>query len=145
METKATTVNNVGAGSANDAQLGDKGLPWPPKGYAWYVVSVLTAAYTLSFVDRQVLGLLLESIRRDLSLTDTQVSLLVGSAFALFYARSFQTTFQSRNERVRSRCISWRLPLAPAWPTYWEVPSARPLQTCHSSVYRFSAPEKHGR
>src|SRR5258707_6677112 len=85
METKATTVNNVGAGSANDAQLGDKGLPWPPKGYAWYVVSVLTAAYTLSFVDRQVLGLLLESIRRDLSLTDTQVSLLVGSAFALFY------------------------------------------------------------
>jgi MFS family permease len=36
-------------------------------------------------IDRQVLGLVLEPIRRDLGLTDTQVSFLVGSAFALFY------------------------------------------------------------
>jgi MFS family permease len=59
--------------------------PWPPRRYAWYVAAVLTCAYTLSFIDRQVLGLVLEPIRRQLHLTDTQVSLLAGSAFALFY------------------------------------------------------------
>ena len=58
---------------------------WPAARYAWYVVAVLTAAYTLSYIDRQILGLLLEPIRQDLQLSDTQVSLLVGTAFALFY------------------------------------------------------------
>jgi len=39
-------------------------VPWPRTGYAWRVVAVLTAAYTLSFIDRQILGLVLEPIRR---------------------------------------------------------------------------------
>ena len=60
-------------------------VPWPRTGYAWRVVAILTAAYTLSFIDRQILGLVLEPIRRDLLLSDTQVSLLAGSAFAIFY------------------------------------------------------------
>ena len=60
-------------------------LPWPRRGRGWYVAAILTALYTLSFIDRQMLGLVLEPIRRRLDLTDTQVSLLAGSAFALFY------------------------------------------------------------
>jgi MFS family permease len=59
--------------------------PWPRRIRGWYVAAVLTALYTLSFIDRQVLGLVLEPIRGHLGLTDTQVSLLAGSAFALFY------------------------------------------------------------
>lgn len=59
--------------------------PWPRPRYAWQVVAVLTAAYTLSFIDRQILGLVLEPIRHDLLLSDTQVSLLAGTAFAIFY------------------------------------------------------------
>jgi len=72
-----------------DVATGDRPLnaqnPWPRTGYAWRVVAVLTAAYTLSFIDRQILGLVLEPIRRDLVLSDTQVSLLAGSAFAILY------------------------------------------------------------
>jgi MFS family permease len=42
-------------------------------------------AYVLSFVDRQILNLLVEPIRRDLAINDTQMSLLMGLSFALFY------------------------------------------------------------
>lgn len=75
----------VRAGAAQSG--GDLGLvpAWPRRSHAWYVVIVLTAAYTLSYIDRQVLGLMLEPIRHQMNLSDTQVSLLAGSAFALFY------------------------------------------------------------
>ncbi len=59
--------------------------PWPTPVYAWYVVAVLMLAYTNSFIDRQILSLLIEPIRRDLEISDTQVSLLAGFAFAIFY------------------------------------------------------------
>ncbi|MFC4312641.1 spinster family MFS transporter [Steroidobacter flavus] len=49
--------------------------------YAWYVLFLLTFAYTVAFIDRQVLNLLVEDIKRDLLLTDTQLSLLQGIAF----------------------------------------------------------------
>lgn len=53
--------------------------------YAWYVVAVLMLAYTLSFIDRQILSLLVGPIRADLGISDTGFSLLSGFAFALFY------------------------------------------------------------
>ena len=59
---------------------------WPRPAYAWYVVFVLTVAYTFSFVDRQILSLLVGPIRRDLGLSDTQIGLLQGLAFAVFYS-----------------------------------------------------------
>ena len=58
---------------------------YPNQVYAWYVVSVLTVAYIFSFIDRQILNLLVEPIQQDLNLSDTQISLLQGIAFALFY------------------------------------------------------------
>ncbi len=54
-------------------------------GYAWYTVVLLTVAYIFSFVDRYILGLLVEPIKADLELTDTEIGLLLGPAFALFY------------------------------------------------------------
>src|SRR5580698_11617009 len=54
-------------------------------GYAWYVVFVLMACYTLSFVDRQILSLLVGPIKRDLQVSDTRIGLLQGLAFSLFY------------------------------------------------------------
>lgn len=53
---------------------------------AWYTVSLCMVAYIFSFVDRQVITLLIEPIRADLGITDTQFSLVTGLAFALFYA-----------------------------------------------------------
>lgn len=58
---------------------------YPPRRYSWYVVSVLTITYAVSFVDRQIMALMIEPIRRDLGISDTQVSLLIGLAFAIFY------------------------------------------------------------
>lgn len=54
--------------------------------YPWYVVGALMLAYIVSFVDRQIMALLIEPIRADLHLNDTQFGLLHGLAFALFYA-----------------------------------------------------------
>jgi len=59
--------------------------PYPDVNYSWYVVGVLMLAYTFSFIDRQILSLLVLPIRRDLAITDTQMSLLHGLAFAIFY------------------------------------------------------------
>ena len=59
---------------------------YPAAGYAWYMVILLTLAYICSFIDRYMLGLLVEPIKADLNLTDTQLGLLLGPAFAIFYA-----------------------------------------------------------
>lgn len=53
--------------------------------YAWFVVVILMIAYVFSFVDRQILNLLVGPIRRDLGISDTQMSLLMGFSFAVFY------------------------------------------------------------
>lgn len=53
---------------------------------AWYMVVLLTLAYILSFIDRYALGLLVEPIKADLGLSDTEMSVLLGPAFALPYA-----------------------------------------------------------
>ncbi len=57
----------------------------PRLGYAWYVVFALTAIYMLSFVDRQILSLLVGPMKRDLHISDTRVGLLQGLAFGIFY------------------------------------------------------------
>jgi len=59
--------------------------PWPKPAYAWYVVIVLMMAYAVAYLDRMILSLLIEPIKRDLEISDTQVSLLIGFAFAAFY------------------------------------------------------------
>lgn len=53
---------------------------------AWYMVAVLTLANVSGFVDRQILSLLVVPIKRDLGVTDTQVSLLMGLSFVIFYS-----------------------------------------------------------
>lgn len=54
--------------------------------YTIYVLVCLMAAYMVAFADRIVLSLMIDPVRRDLALTDTQLSLLAGFAFAMFYA-----------------------------------------------------------
>jgi MFS family permease len=52
---------------------------------AWYAVFILTLANISSFIDRQILSLLVKPIKRDLQLTDIEMSLLMGLSFAIFY------------------------------------------------------------
>jgi MFS family permease len=61
--------------------------PAPKAGaYAWYVAALLSLAHLVSFIDRFLMSLLLEPIRHALTLTDTQLGLLHGAAFAILYA-----------------------------------------------------------
>jgi MFS family permease len=58
---------------------------YPARSYAWTVVAILIATAVLSYTDRQVLSLLVDPIRGDLKISDTQISLLLGTAFAVIY------------------------------------------------------------
>lgn len=53
--------------------------------HAWLAVFILTLANVSSFIDRQILALLVKPIKRDLLLSDTEMSLLMGLSFAVFY------------------------------------------------------------
>tara|TARA_R110001599_G_scaffold144698_5_gene326487 strand:+ start:13423 stop:14724 length:1302 start_codon:yes stop_codon:yes gene_type:complete len=50
-----------------------------------YVLTILVIAYTFNFIDRQILGILVEPIRLELGVSDTAMGLLTGLGFALFY------------------------------------------------------------
>ena len=53
--------------------------------YGWYVAFILLIGFTFSFIDRQVLNLLVVPIQNDLNITDTQISALQGLAFVITY------------------------------------------------------------
>lgn len=69
---------------ANKSISLDAGAP-TSGAYPYLVVFVLAVAYMLNFVDRQLLSILVEPIKGDLGLSDTQIGLLTGLMFALFY------------------------------------------------------------
>jgi MFS family permease len=58
---------------------------YPSARMSWSMVTLLTIAYVLSFVDRSIIGLLIEPIKADLHISDEQAGYLMGIAFALFY------------------------------------------------------------
>ena len=74
-------VNPENGGSAAE----DQEQPYPSETYAWYVIAVLFLAYTFAFIDRIIIALLVEPIRDAFQISDTQISLLQGFSFALFY------------------------------------------------------------
>ncbi|MEP4051578.1 MAG: MFS transporter [Litorimonas sp.] len=57
----------------------------PKKGYRTIVLLLLTLVYGFNFIDRQIVGILAPFIQADLALTNTQLGLLIGLAFAAFY------------------------------------------------------------
>ena len=54
--------------------------------YSWYVLGILVLVYVLNFVDRQILSILANDIKKDLGLDDAYLGFLYGTAFAVFYA-----------------------------------------------------------
>lgn len=59
---------------------------WPSPARAYWGLTVLTLALMVATLDRSIISLLVEPIKADLHLTDTQFSLLTGFAFVFFYA-----------------------------------------------------------
>ena len=54
--------------------------------YRYVVLAMLVLSYTFNFLDRQILGILKEPIKQELGLTDTQLGLMGGLAFAMLYS-----------------------------------------------------------
>lgn len=52
----------------------------------WYVVALLATLYVVSYVDRLILTLLVEPIQADMPVSDVQIGLLIGPAFAILFA-----------------------------------------------------------
>ena len=60
--------------------------PMASERYSWFVLITLMIVYVLNFVDRQILSILAEDVKRDLGLTDADLGFLYGTAFGVFYA-----------------------------------------------------------
>jgi MFS family permease len=54
--------------------------------YSWYVLAVLVLVYILNFVDRQIMSILAEDIKKDLQVGDAEIGFLYGTVFGVFYA-----------------------------------------------------------
>ncbi len=59
--------------------------PYASRKQAYYALVILTIVYAFNFIDRQLLAILQESVKADLGLSDSQLGLLTGFAFAVFY------------------------------------------------------------
>jgi MFS family permease len=70
--------------ATNVAGNGDSSS-YPSSFAAWYSVAVLMLIYVFSFIDRTTISLLVEPMKRDLHISDTQIGMLQGLAFALLY------------------------------------------------------------
>lgn len=82
--------------------------------YAWFVVFVLCLASIMSYVDRQIINLLVEPIKADLGINDTQIGLLQGFSFVLIYALvaipvAWAADFGRRTTVIISGIVCWSL------------------------------------
>ena len=77
-------MSATGTSARLDADPGESS--YPSARYAWYVLAIFFLAAILSYTDRLILNLLVDPIRDELQISETQISLLQGAAFAVFYA-----------------------------------------------------------
>jgi hypothetical protein len=57
---------------------------YPPKKLGYYSVAMMSLAQVFAFIDRQIPSMLIEPIKADFSLSDSQIALLGGAAFSIF-------------------------------------------------------------
>ncbi|HEX3913055.1 MAG TPA: MFS transporter [Steroidobacteraceae bacterium] len=68
-----------------NAPAGGTAPAYPSAFAAWYSVAVLMLMYVFSFIDRTTISLIVEPMKRDLHISDTEIGMLQGFAFALLY------------------------------------------------------------
>ena len=96
------------ASSSNQEAVGPSSVPaaeahlGPRK---WYMLFVLTACYTLAFMDSRLPLILVESIKADLKLSDTQMGIIVGPAFSITYALAAIPIARLSDRRARKYVI----------------------------------------
>lgn len=114
----ASTDSEGAPANQNDRRFANKATAENGEGavkrieYRYVVVATLTVVYTLNFLDRQLLAILAEPIKQDLGLSDTQIGLLTGITFALFYTTlgiplGWLADRTNRVRMVAVACASW--------------------------------------
>jgi MFS family permease len=105
---------------------------YPRRTLAWYALGVLTLCYTFSYVDRQILAFLVGPLKHDMHISDTEIGLLQGLAFAMFYAffglpMGMLADRFSRRNIVLAGLVVWSMmtALSGAARSYWELALAR--------------------
>lgn len=78
---------------------------------SWYIVTVLALVMMLAHIDRNVIALLVQPMKRDLGLTDTEVSLLLGFAFTFPYVLVGMPMSRVVDRGVRKHLIAGSLAL----------------------------------
>ena len=106
-------------------------LPYPDRKYAWFVVFVLVLASLIAFIDRQVVAIVVEPMKEDLGVGDTQIGWLYG-VFAVFYAFAALPIATLADRKSRKHVIAigiflWSLMTIACGLTqsYWHILLAR--------------------
>lgn len=99
---------------------------------SWLVAALLALCYTIAYIDRQVISLLIRPIEASLKISDTQVGLLQGISFSLFYvAAALPLAWladRNRRSRVMSGCVAFwtAMTMACGFATvFWQMMLAR--------------------
>lgn len=115
----------------------DKTIEHPSSFMQWssykkYVISILLVVYTFNFIDRQIIAILSPAIKADLGLSDTQLGMLKGFAFAMFYSLSIIPIARLADKANRVTIISvavgfWSTmtALCGAAGSFWSLLAAR--------------------
>jgi MFS family permease len=89
--------------------VADANHPAPTNRYRNYVLAVLVVVYMMNFIDRQILSVLAVPIKKELGLSDTQLGLLHGLAFAILYTTLGIPIAALADRSSRRRIMSWAL------------------------------------
>lgn len=93
--------------NASHAVSRDQPSPsWPSPAIAWFGVGVLLIAFIFSIADRIIISLLVDPIKNDLNLSDSDMGLMMGPAFALFYALMGLPIGRMVDKRSRTLIVS---------------------------------------
>ena len=83
----------------------------PTQAYRYYVLGLLVVIYTMNFLDRQILGILATPIKKELDLSDSELGLMGGLAFALLYSTLGVPIAWLADRSSRRRIIAYALGL----------------------------------
>ena len=92
-------------------EVGTMNQPPSNRRYRYYVLGVLVVVYTMNFLDRQILGILAGPIKKELALSDSQVGLMGGLAFAVLYSTLGIPIAWLADRSSRRRIIAYALGL----------------------------------
>lgn len=102
----ASVTETSPAQAMTGADAGVLPAPYPDQSYAWFVVGALSLTNMVSYVERQIPTLLFTPIKADFALNDTEVSLLAGFAFVVFYVAFGLVSGRLADRAKRQRIIA---------------------------------------